>query len=165
MKKPNIIGNVFIAGDVEIGENVSFFHGASIRGDVGKISIGNCSNVQDNATVHCNGIIPTIIGDYVSIGHNAVVHSANIGNNCIIGMGAILLNGCEIGENCIIGAGAVITQNKKIPQSSIVVGNPCKILKSCTSEDILEIKRNAETYMELGENYANQKYSILVKNT
>lgn len=153
MSKPNVIGSVFISGDVEFGENVSLFHGASLRGDWAKISIGNNSNVQDNATVHCDTGLPTIIGDYVTVGHNAIVHSAKIGNNCVIGMGAILLNGCVIEENCVIGAGTLIGQRKVIPSGSVVVGNPYRILKQCSDEDIKSIRENAEEYAELGKKY------------
>ena len=155
--KPNIVGSVLVAGNVSFGEGVTLFHGASLRGDWSAITIGNHSNVQDNATVHCDENIPTIIGERVTIGHNAVVHSANVGDNCIIGMGAILLNGCTIGKNCIIGAGTLIGQNKSIPEGSIVVGNPFRILKQCELSDIEHITKNAMKYVELGAKYQLDK--------
>ncbi|MEG1805196.1 MAG: gamma carbonic anhydrase family protein [Clostridia bacterium] len=153
MAKPNIVGSVFVAGDVFFGENVTLFHGASIRGDWSTISIGDNSNIQDNATVHCDENLPTTIGKCVTVGHNAIVHSAQIGDNCVIGMGAILLNGCVIGENCIIGAGTLIGQRKVIPNGSVVVGNPYRILKECSEDDIKGITKNALEYVELGKKY------------
>lgn len=153
MSKPNIIGDVLVLADVEIGENVSLFHGASIRGDEAKITIGDNSNIQDNATIHCDKGLETKIGNYVTVGHNAIVHSATIGDNTIIGMGAIVLNGAKIGKNCIVGAGALVGQRKEVPDNTIVIGNPFKILRQVSEKDIEGIKKNAEDYVKLGEKY------------
>lgn len=150
---PKTVGSVFVSGNVTFGEKVTLFHGASIRGDWGKISIGDYSNVQDNCTIHCSPNLNTTIGNYVSIGHNAVVHSATVGDNTIIGMGAIILNNAKIGKNCIIGAGSVIGQNKVIPDNSVVIGNPFKILRQVTDEEIEHNRNNAVSYAKLGETY------------
>ena len=153
---PVKVGSVFVAGNVTFGEGVTLFHGASLRGDWSTISIGKNSNVQDNATVHSDSNIPTVVGECVTIGHNAIVHSANVGDNCLIGMGAILLNGCVIGKNSIIGAGTLIGQNKVIPEGSMVVGNPYRILKECSEADIENITKNALKYVELGKKYQQE---------
>ncbi len=140
-----------IEGDVEIGKNSSVWPCAVIRGDNSKIIIGEFSNVQDNATIHGDPGQDVIIGDYVSIGHNTIVHSATIKDNCIIGMGAILLNNCVIEKNCLIGAGAVVTENKIIPEGSLVVGVPGKVIRKLTEEEIKNLRKNAETYISLAK--------------
>lgn len=151
-----MLNNVFIAegsrivGNVILGENSSVFYNAVIRADRKKITIGKFSNVQDNCIIHAEHN-DVVIGDYVSIGHGAIVHGAKIGNFCIVGMGAIVMEGAEIGENCIIGAGTLITENKKIPKNSVVVGSPGKILRESTEEDLKYIKENALTYFELAK--------------
>ena len=125
-KKPQIDPTAMISptaavvGDVEIGEGVNVWFNAVIRGDMAKIKIGKFTNVQDNATVHVMDDQDTVIGDYVTIGHNAVVHCSKIGDNSLIGMGAILLGYTQIGENCVIGAGTLVTQHHKIPPNSLV---------------------------------------------
>lgn len=150
---PKIIGNVFISGNVTFGEKVTLFHGASLRGDLGTISIGNYSNIQDNCSIHCAPNLNTVIGNYVTVGHNAVVHSANIGDNTVIGMGSIILNNAVVGKNCIVGAGTLIGQGKVIPDNSIVIGNPFRFLRSTTEDDIVRNRQNALEYVDLGENY------------
>ena len=115
-----------VLGDVTIGENSGIWYNAVVRGDGDSIVIGKESNIQDNAVVHLGSGYPVEIGDHVTIGHGAIVHGCKIGDNTMIGMGAILMNGCKIGKNCIIGAGALVTQNVEIPDNSLVVGNPGK---------------------------------------
>ena len=153
--KPKIHEDTFIAdsadvlGDVTIGEGASIWYGAVLRGDIENITIGKYSNIQDNASVHTETNAPAIIGDYTVVGHNAIVHGATVGNNCLIGMGAIVLNNAEIGDNCIIGAGAVVTENKVIPPNSLVLGTPGKVVREVTDEDIEAIRNNAIRYTKL----------------
>ena len=104
-----------VLGDVTIGKNSGIWYNAVVRGDRDSIVIGKESNIQDNAVVHLGSGYPVEIGDHVTIGHGAIVHGCKIGDNTMIGMGAILMNGCKIGKNCIIGAGALVTQNVEIP--------------------------------------------------
>lgn len=154
-KKPNIDETVFIAedaaviGDVNIGEGSSIWYSAVVRGDIENITIGKYSNIQDNCTVHTETNIPTKIGDYSVIGHNAVVHGCTIGDNCLIGMGAIVLNNAKIGDNCIIGAGTVVTEGKEIPANSLVIGIPGKVVRQVTEEEIEAVKANAIRYNDL----------------
>lgn len=153
--KPQIHEEAFIAdsaevmGDVNIDEGSSIWYGAVLRGDIENITIGKYSNIQDNATVHTETNIPTKIGDYTVVGHNAIVHGASVGDNCLIGMGAIVLNNAVIGDNSIIGAGSLVTEGKVIPPNSLAIGTPAKVIRQVTEEDIKGIKGNAIRYNEL----------------
>ncbi|WMM23695.1 gamma carbonic anhydrase family protein [Tissierella sp. MB52-C2] len=154
-KSPKIHEEAFIAetadvlGDVTIGEGTSIWYGAVARGDMNTIVIGKYSNVQDNSSLHVDSNEPLKIGDYTTVGHNAVVHGCTIGNNCLIGMGAIILNNAIIGDNCIIGAGALITEGAVIPPNSLVLGAPGKVKRELTEDDIKSIKDNAVRYEKL----------------
>lgn len=146
-----------VLGDVEIGKNSSVWFNAVIRGDSNKIRIGNRSNIQDNAVIHTSKDFGVCIGDNVTIGHGAIVHGCTVKSNVIIGMGAIILNGAVIEENCIIGAGALVTQGKVIPAGSLVFGNPAKIVRSLTDQEIRSITDNAASYVKEAEHYKNNK--------
>ena len=145
-----------ISGDVTVGNDCSFWPGASVRGDRSAIKIGDRSNVQDNATIHSEAGSPVNIGKNVTIGHNAVVHGATVEDNVIIGMGAIVLDGAVIGENSIVGAGAVIGGRKVIPPRSVVVGNPFRILREVKPEEIKGITDNAEEYVLAAKKYSEE---------
>ncbi len=144
-----------VSGDVSLGDGVSLWPGASVRGDRSAIVIGKGSNVQDNATVHSEAAYPVTIGANVTVGHNAVVHGATVGDNTIVGMGAIILDGTVVGSGCIIGAGAVIGGRKNIPARSVVVGNPYRILREATDDDVARNAKNAEEYAEAAAKYKN----------
>jgi carbonic anhydrase/acetyltransferase-like protein (isoleucine patch superfamily) len=154
-KSPKIHEEAFIAetadvlGDVTIGEGTSIWYGAVVRGDMNTIVIGKYSNVQDNSSLHVDSNEPLKIGDYTTVGHNAVVHGCTIGNNCLIGMGAIILNNAIIGDNCIIGAGALITEGAVISSNSLVLGAPGKVKRELTEDDIKSIRDNAVRYEKL----------------
>lgn len=158
-KKPVIHESCFIAenasviGNVTLGGKSSVWFGAVVRGDHESISIGENSNVQDNAVLHCSGGYPMKIGNNVSIGHGAIVHGAVIGDNVIIGMGAIILNGVEIGANSVIGAGAVCTENMVVPNGSVAVGIPAKVVKNAEEYNRSMTALNAADYLELAEEY------------
>ncbi|MGE4283974.1 MAG: gamma carbonic anhydrase family protein [Clostridia bacterium] len=159
---PEIHPSCFIApsadiiGEVFIEENSSIWFNAVIRGDIDAIFIGKNTNIQDGCVIHCNWGVKTVIGDGVVVGHNAVLHSCTISNNCLIGMGAILLNGAVIGENCIIGAGALVTSGKIIPPNSLVLGSPAKVVRTLNEEEIQSISKGAQNYIGLFDGY-NQK--------
>lgn len=138
-----------VVGNVRIGKNSSIWFGAVLRGDINKVVIGEGSNVQDNATLHVDTEYPCLIGDNVSIGHNAVVHGSEIGDGTLIGMGSIVLDGAKVGKNCLIAAGALVTQGAKIPDGSLVVGIPGKIIKNLTEEQIENNLKNADNYINL----------------
>ena len=146
--------NVFIApgaivlGDVTLGEDVGIWYHATVRGDKSSIVIGRGSNVQDNAVVHVDTNHAVKIGENVTIGHSAIIHGCEIGDNSLIGMGAIIMDGARIGKNCIVAAGALVTQNTQIPDNSLVLGNPAKIKRDVTEEEIAGNLRNAKAYVE-----------------
>ena len=156
---PKIDPSVFVAdratiiGDVTMEEGSSTWFNTVLRGDIERIHIGKYTNIQDNTTIHVMGNQPTIIGDYVTIGHNAVIHCNKVGNNCLIGMGAILLGYCEIGENTIIAAGTIITQHKKIPPNSMVMGSPGKIIRPLRDDEIEAIHQSAINYNLVAQEY------------
>jgi carbonic anhydrase/acetyltransferase-like protein (isoleucine patch superfamily) len=142
-----------VIGDVELGENASVWYNAVVRADDGKIVIGAGSNIQDNCTLHVETDLDIYIGEHVTVGHNAIVHGCTIGDNTVIGMGAIAMNGAVIGENCIIGAGAVVTENQKIEAGSLVLGIPGKIVRKLTEEQIISNRENAKHYVKLAKKY------------
>ena len=141
--------NSTIIGDVVIGDEVSVWYQAVIRGDVNSIRIGNRVNIQDGAVIHCTyKRASTNIGDNVSIGHNAIVHGCKVQNNVLIGMGSIIMDDCKIGNNSIIAAGAVLTQNTVVPQGSIYAGTPARKIKEIdTNLQENEIERISKNYI------------------
>ena len=143
-----IAPGAIVLGDVTLGEDVGIWYHATVRGDRAPIVIGERSNIQDNAVVHVDAEHKVIIGKNVTIGHGAIIHGCEIGDNTLIGMGAIIMNGARIGKNCIVGAGALVTQNAQIPDNSLVLGNPAKIRREVTEEEIASNLRNAECYVE-----------------
>ena len=155
----NIDKTVFIAegarviGDVQIARGTSVWYNAVIRADSNPVRIGERSNVQDNAVIHTNHNFGVEIGDNVTIGHGAIIHGCTIKNNVMIGMGAIILDGAVIEENSIIGAGALVAQGKVIPAGSLTFGNPHKLIRSLTEDEIKSISDNAVSYVIKAESY------------
>ena len=145
--KAMIHPTAYVVGEVEIGEYSSLWHYVVVRGDNDYIRIGKETNVQENSTIHTDPGFPVEIGDRVTIGHNAVIHGAKIGSNVIIGMGAIVLNGAKIGSYSIIGAGAVVTQGTEIPEGSLALGVPARVVRRLNENDIKMIEENAEEYL------------------
>ena len=142
-----------VVGEVEIGKNSSVWFNAVIRADLDSVKIGEASNVQDNAVVHTSKNFGVQIGNNVTVGHSAIVHGCTVGNNVLIGMGAIVLDGAVIEDNCIIGAGSLVTQGKLIPAGSLAFGNPAKVVRQLTDDEIRSITDNAISYIEEAENY------------
>lgn len=142
-----------VVGDVTIGEGTSLWFNTILRGDMQPIKIGKYTNVQDGTTIHVMGDQSTVIGDYVTIGHNALLHCARVGNNCLIGMGSVILGYVEIGDNCVIGANTLITQHKKIPPNSMVYGNPAKIIRSLREDEIEALHETALRYNLMAQEY------------
>ncbi|BAT71597.1 conserved hypothetical protein [Thermosulfidibacter takaii ABI70S6] len=144
----------FVIGDVEIGDNSSIWFNTVVRGDVNYIRIGNSTNIQDLTMVHVTTAkYPTIIGDNVTIGHRAMVHGCVIGNNCLIGMGAIILDGVKIGNNCLVAAGSLVTQGKEFPDGVLIMGSPAKVVRELTEEEIKGFQRLADHYSALAKSY------------
>lgn len=155
--KAYIAENATIIGNVSILEDSSIWFGAVLRGDVDYISIGKGSNIQENSVLHVDRNSPVNIGNNVTIGHNAIIHGCTIGNNTLIGMGAIILNGVKIGENTLVGAGTLVTQNKVIPSGVLVVGNPGKVIRNLSEDEILSLKESAKNYVIESREYKNME--------
>ena len=138
-----------VVGDVTLGENVGIWYNAVVRGDTGSIFIDDNSNLQDNSTLHTDEGHSIQIGKGVSIGHNAVVHGCTVGDNTVVGMGSIILSGAVVGKNCIIGAGALVTGKMVIPDNSMAFGNPAKVVRQLTAEEVEANRHNAAHYVDL----------------
>ena len=142
-----------VVGKVKLGNFISVWFQVVLRGDVDSITIGDRTNIQDGSVVHVAAGYPTIIGDGVSIGHKAIIHGCEIGDNVLVGMGAIILNGAKIGENSIVGAGSLVTQGKVFPPNSLIMGSPAKVVRELKPEEIQSIRDNAEEYLETMKGY------------
>ena len=148
-----IAPGAFLAGDVTIGEEVSIWPGCSLRGDIAPIVIGAHSNVQDGSVVHVADEMPAIVGEWVTVGHKAIVHACEIGDEVLIGMGAIILDGAKIGRRCIIGANATVTMRTEIPPGSLVIGSPATVRKALSEQEQSGIREWAERYVTLSRAY------------
>ena len=148
-----VFKNAVIAGDVTLMDKVNVWYNATIRADMAPVYIDSETNIQDNAVIHTNIGLPTFIGKNVTVGHGAIIHAATVKDNSLIGMGSIILDGAIISENCLIGAGAVIPPNKIIPKGSLVVGNPMRIVRELTDEEIDNIRINKNHYLDLMNEY------------
>ena len=158
-KTPVIEEGVFVAhsadiiGDVSVKKGSSIWFSAVLRGDMSSISVGENTSIQDNCTVHANEGKPAVIGNNVTVGHNAVVHGCTVGDNSVIGMNSTVLNGAVIGKNCLIGAGALVKENEIIPDTSLAVGVPAKVIKTFGDEAEARMKANAAEYAALAAEY------------
>lgn len=141
--------NATLLGNVTLEAQSSVWFGAVLRGDEGSIRVGEGSNVQDNAVIHCDSGYPVSIGKDVTIGHGAIIHGCTIEDRCLIGMGAILLNGCVIGAGSLVAAGALVTQNAVIPPYSLVMGSPAKVTRPLRPEEAAENLHSAQLYRHL----------------
>ena len=142
-----------VVGDVTFGPECSVWYNAVLRGDSGKIILGRGCNVQDNAVFHGDGKVPTVLGDGVTVGHGAIVHSCSVGDHTLIGMGAIILSGAKIGKNCIVAAGALVTGKTVVPDGYLVMGNPAKIIRQLTNTELEYGTGGSEYYIYLKGQY------------
>lgn len=164
-KKTWIAENAIVIGRCEIGNDSSAWFGVTIRGDVNYIKIGDRSNIQDGSIIHVAHSKtedkevghPTIIGDDVTVGHNVTLHGCKIGNACLIGMSATLLDGCEIGEESKVAAGSLVTQNKKFPPQSLIMGSPAKVVRQLSKDEIENIYKSAQNYVSYKNNYLDME--------
>jgi len=159
-KKPKNLGenwvapNAIVVGDVTLEKNTSIWFNATLRGDIENIHIGEGSNVQDGSVLHTDPGYPLKVGKNVTIGHLVMLHGCTIGNDSLIGIGAVILNNAKIGKNCVIGAKTLITENKEIPDNSLVVGSPGRVIRKVTDEEMKGIKNNAIHYQENWKKYS-----------
>ena len=159
-KSPRIAADAFVAetaaviGDVEVGARSSLWFGAVLRGDVHSIRIGEATSIQDNAVVHVTEHRhATVVGSRVTVGHNVTLHGCTVGDLCIIGMGAVILDRAEIGDRCIIGAGALVTPGTKIPAGYLAVGSPARASRPLREEELSWLEASAQHYVDLIAGY------------
>ena len=146
--------NATIIGDVTLEKNTSIWFNATLRGDIENIYIGEGSNVQDGSVLHTDPGFPLKVGKNVTIGHLVMLHGCTIGDNSLIGIGAVILNNAKIGKNCIIGAKSLIAENKEIPDNSLVVGSPGRVIRKVSDEDAKLITKNAIRYQDNWKKYS-----------
>src|ERR1700744_6731230 len=145
-KQPKLGKGVYIAstgvvvGDVTLGAHSSVWYGAVLRGDINRIAIGHHTNVQDNAVLHLADNFPCVLGNWVTVGHSAIVHACTVGDEVLVGMGAVILDGAVIGKQCLIGAKALVTQGTKIPAGSLVLGAPPKVVRELSAQESPGVK-------------------------
>lgn len=156
---PDIPASAFIApgavvlGAVSLGEESSVWYTAVARGDIQRIHIGNQSNVQDGSVLHVADGLPCIVGDRVTIGHRAIVHACTVGDEVLVGMGAIILDGAVVGPRCVIGAGALVTKGMQVPEGSLVIGSPARVIRSLSADEMAANRRLAMKYVEVSRRY------------
>ena len=148
-----VADNAQVMGHVTLAENSSVWFGVIARGDTSTISIGKDSNVQDNSVLHADIGMPLVIGEGVTVGHQVVLHGCTIGNNSLIGIGAIVLNGARIGNNCLVGAGALVTEGKEFADGTMIIGSPAKAVRMLSPEQIEGLKMSARNYMNNANRY------------
>jgi carbonic anhydrase/acetyltransferase-like protein (isoleucine patch superfamily) len=158
--RPRIAEDVFVAdhaaviGDVVIGEGSSIWYGTVVRGDMEPIRIGRATSIQDNSVIHItHNVSGTTVGDRVTVGHNVILHACTVEDDCIIGMGSIILDRSRIGRGSIVGAGALVTPGTDIPPGSMVMGSPARVKRPLTDEERARIASSAEHYVELAREY------------
>lgn len=152
-----IAQNATVIGQVELGRHVNVWFGAVIRADNSVIRLGDFTNIQENAVLHTDAGIELNIGEYVTVGHQAMLHGCTIGDNSLIGINAVILNHAVIGKNCIIGANALIPEGKVIPDNSVVMGSPGKIVKTLDEEGAAKLRLSAMHYAEHYKKFVNLK--------
>jgi carbonic anhydrase/acetyltransferase-like protein (isoleucine patch superfamily) len=159
-KQVFIAPNATVIGQVELADEASVWFGAVMRGDSDKITIGNRTNIQDGAIIHVDPGVPATLGNNVVIGHAAIVHGAEVKDGSLIGMRATLLNRVVVGKGCIVGANALVTEGTVIPDGSLVLGSPAKVVRQLKPEEQEKIIKNAAHYAELGKKYLAGKFEI-----
>jgi carbonic anhydrase/acetyltransferase-like protein (isoleucine patch superfamily) len=143
-----------VVGDVTLGPKSSVFYGAVLRGDIARIIVGEGSNIQDNVVVHLADDMDAVIGKWCTIGHAAIVHACTIEDECLIGMGATVLDGAKVGAQSIVGAGAVVTPRTQIPPGSMVLGSPAKVVRALTEDERKNLRKWAEKYVYVSAAHA-----------
>lgn len=149
--------NAEIAGDVTLGRDSSVWFSATLRADIAPITVGEGTNIQDGATVHVDTGLPCTIGHGVTVGHNAVLHACTVGDDCLIGMGAVVLSGAVIGKESVVGAGALVTEGKVFPPRSLVLGSPAKAVRVIDDATLEKIRENGRVYLGLARQ-ASKEY-------
>ena len=153
MKERFIAPNATVVGEVELGEGVTVWYQAVVRGDSNTIKIGSNTNIQDGTIIHVDHDAPVEVAENVTIGHQCLLHGCTIEKGALIGMGSTILNHAVIGENSLIGAGSLVTEGKVIPPNVLAFGRPAKVIRPLTEEEIEKNRKNIQHYVDLGEKY------------
>lgn len=156
---PFVHSLAFVCGDVVIGPRASIWPFAVLRGDTERIEVGEESNLQDGVIVHSDHGMPTIIGRRVGVGHRAIIHGSTVEDDCLIGMGAVLLNGVRVGSGSIVGAGAVCREGMQIPPNSLVLGVPARVARETTEAERGRIRRTVESYLALQQRHRDGDFA------
>ena len=151
-----IAPNAAVIGDVTLHDRSSVWFSCVLRGDAERIVIGAGSNIQDGTVVHADEGFPTVIGDNVTVGHNAMIHGCTIGDGSLVGINAVVLNGARIGKGCLVGANALVTEGMVVPDGSMVLGSPAKIKKTFSEEEREILELNAAHYIANGRRYLDE---------
>lgn len=149
-----------LIGRVTVKRNASIWPTVVLRGDIERITIGELSNVQDGTIMHTSKTLPVVLGKGVTIGHGAIVHGARIGDFCLVGMGAILLDGCVVGKECLIGAGALVPENARIPPRSLVLGLPGKVKRPLTRDELALLHKRPQDYVLYAQAHRRGSYPV-----
>jgi carbonic anhydrase/acetyltransferase-like protein (isoleucine patch superfamily) len=155
-----IAAGAVVCGDVTLGDHTSIWYNAVLRGDINRIKIGHHTNIQDTAVLHLADDLPCVLGNYVTVGHGAIVHACTVGNEVLVGMRSVILDGVIVGNQTIIGAGALVTQNTKIPPGSLVLGSPARVVRHLSSKERAGIKALAIKYSLYGAYCLKQHINV-----
>jgi carbonic anhydrase/acetyltransferase-like protein (isoleucine patch superfamily) len=156
-----IAPGVVVTGDVLLSQGVNLWFGTVVRGDLARVTLGPRVNVQDGCIIHTDYNVPQTIEEGVVVGHRAVLHGRRVGRDTLVGMGALLLTGCDIGEECLIAAGAVVTEGRRIPPRSVVMGVPAKVVREITPEELQRTHAICASYLELAQRYTRNSFPSL----
>ncbi len=155
-----VANNAQVIGNVVLGEDSSVWFGTTVRGDTETITIGRGSNIQDGSVLHADVGMPLTIGDFVTVGHQVMLHGCTVGDESLIGIGAIVLNGAKIGKNCLVGAGSLVTEGKEFPDGSMIMGSPAKVVRSLSREQMQGLRQSAKHYIENAQLFRNSLHKL-----
>ena len=149
-----------VMGRVTLAENANVWFGAVLRGDTEAMTIGRNSNIQDLSVLHCDIGCPLTVGENVTVGRQVMLHGCTIGDESLIGIGAVVLNGAKIGKNCLVGAGALVTEGKEFPDGSMIIGSPAKAVRELTPEQIEGLRQSAQHYIDNARRFQHGLHKI-----
>jgi len=158
-RAPQIAASAWVAdsaqviGDVTLAEDVSIWFGSVLRGDTSNLQIGAGTNIQDGSVLHADPGKPLVVGERVTVGHQVMLHGCTIGDESLIGIGAVVLNGAKIGRNCLVGAGALVTEGKEFPDGSMIIGSPAKAVRELSAQQIEGLRQSAQHYIDNARRY------------
>ena len=151
-----VADSAVVIGNVELADEASIWFGATLRGDTETLTIGRRSNVQDGSVLHADEGFPLVLGEGVTVGHQAMLHGCSVGDGSLVGIQAVVLNGARIGRHCLVAAGAVVTEGKEFPDGSLIMGAPARVVRPLTPEQIDGLKESAQHYVENARRYRDE---------